>query len=119
MAGVLKRTTGLTGLVVSKRSNVDLYEIYDRILRLAKLLPENYVYRKSLENMVAERHTILKQHTDIATIEAKIGQGKMEELIFQAKREFNMLQSFIQEYKPWEDLMQEPPPHQWTWPPHN
>ncbi|XP_076762259.1 NADH dehydrogenase (ubiquinone) subunit ND-13B [Xylocopa sonorina] len=114
----LKKTTGLTGLLVSKSPHMELRIIYDKILRFAKLLPEDYAYRKSVENMATERNDILKKTADVATVEEKIGQGQVEELIVQAQRELNLLQNMVQVYKPWEKLAQEAPPNQWTWPPH-
>jgi len=57
------------------------------------------------------------QTADVKSIEDKIGCGQVEELILQAKSEMRLAEKMI-EWKPWEKLMQEAPPNQWTWPPH-
>ncbi|XP_017876203.1 NADH dehydrogenase [ubiquinone] 1 alpha subcomplex subunit 5 [Ceratina calcarata] len=117
MAGALKKTTGLTGLAVSKHPHTELRLIYDRLLRLASHLPADYTYRKSVENLVKERSEILQQSPNVADIEAKIGQGQIEEIIVHAQNELALMKDIV-EQKPWENLIEKAPPHQWTWPAH-
>ncbi|XP_076313565.1 NADH dehydrogenase (ubiquinone) subunit ND-13B isoform X2 [Tachypleus tridentatus] len=76
MAGVLKKTTYLTGLAVAKNPH---------------------------------------HEEDIGTLENKIGCGQVEELIIQAENELLLTRKMLG-WKPWEPLVQEPPPNQWKWP---
>ena len=117
MSGLLKKSTNLTGLAVSINPRVELRTLYDRILRLVSQLPQDYIYRKSVESLVKERNDIILQNESIPVIEEKINQGQVEELIIQAKNELNLVQDMLED-KPWEKLMENAPPHQWTWPPH-
>jgi len=57
------------------------------------------------------------QNNDVKSIEDKIGSGQVEELLLQAKGEMRLAEKMA-EWKPWEKLIQEAPPNQWTWPPH-
>ncbi|XP_071868558.1 NADH dehydrogenase (ubiquinone) subunit ND-13B [Bombus fervidus] len=117
MSGLLKKSTNLTGLAVSVNPRVELRTLYDRILRLANQMPQDYIYRKSIESLVKERTDIILQNESVPDIEEKINQGQVEELIIHAKNEINLMRDML-EYKPWESLMEKSPPHQWTWPPH-
>ncbi|XP_043582606.1 NADH dehydrogenase [ubiquinone] 1 alpha subcomplex subunit 5 [Bombus pyrosoma] len=117
MSGLLKKSTNLTGLAVSLNPRVELRTLYERILRLVNEMPQDYIYRKSIESLVKERTDIILQNESVPAIEEKINQGQIEELIFQAKNELNLVQDMF-EYKPWESLVEKAPPHQWTWPPH-
>lgn len=57
------------------------------------------------------------QNEDVAVIEQKIGQGQIEEVIISARGELSLMQDMLSQ-KPWENLMEQTPPNQWTWPPH-
>ncbi|CAK9822879.1 NADH dehydrogenase [ubiquinone] 1 alpha subcomplex subunit 5 [Anthophora retusa] len=117
MAGILKKTTGLTGLAVSTRPHAELQLIYDKILRLLNKLPQDYFYRTSVEKLVKERSKILRESDDIAVVEEKIGHGQIETIIIDAKDELSLLETMLQ-HKPWQNLMEKAPAHQWTWPPY-
>ncbi|XP_033183092.1 NADH dehydrogenase (ubiquinone) subunit ND-13B [Bombus vancouverensis nearcticus] len=117
MSGALKKSTNLTGLAVSVSPRVELRVLYERILRLVNQMPQDYIYRKSIESLIKERTDIISQNESVPAIEEKINQGQIEELIIHAKNELNLVQNMF-EYKPWESLMEKAPLHQWTWPPH-
>ncbi|XP_033344846.1 NADH dehydrogenase [ubiquinone] 1 alpha subcomplex subunit 5 [Bombus vosnesenskii] len=117
MSGALKKSTNLTGLAVSVNPRVELRVLYERILRLVNQMPQDYIYRKSIESLIKERTDIISQNESVPAIEEKINQGQIEELIIHAKNELNLAQDMF-EYKPWESLMEKAPLHQWTWPPH-
>ncbi|XP_076233979.1 NADH dehydrogenase (ubiquinone) subunit ND-13B [Calliopsis andreniformis] len=117
MSRVIKKTTGLTGLAVSQYPHRDLGALYKKILRVLATIPENSAYRKYTEKLVKERHDILQQNSSVTTVEEKIGCGQIEELIVQASNELSLAKN-MQIWKPWENLVEEPPQHQWTWPPH-
>ncbi|KOX78801.1 NADH dehydrogenase [ubiquinone] 1 alpha subcomplex subunit 5, partial [Melipona quadrifasciata] len=111
------QTTGLTGLPVCEHSREKLRTTYDRILRVIVHFPKDYVYRKAVEDLVKERKNIIEQNEDVAVIEQKIGQGQIEEVIISAQGELSLIQDMLSQ-KPWENLMEQAPPNQWTWPPH-
>ena len=54
------------------------------------------------------------KETNVSTIEEKINSGQVEELIEQAERELKLIDK-MEEWKPWEPLVAEPPPGQWEW----
>lgn len=56
------------------------------------------------------------QNENVADIEDKINQGQVGELVIQAKNELSLIEMLVQA-RPWENLMEKAPPHQWTWPP--
>ncbi|XP_022918031.1 NADH dehydrogenase [ubiquinone] 1 alpha subcomplex subunit 5 [Onthophagus taurus] len=115
-SGPLKRTTGLTGLAVAANPHHTLGVLYGKILRAIQKMPENAAYRKHTEQIVKERSEVLKCVKDVATIERQIGCGQVEELIVQAENELILARKMLA-WKPWEPLMKQPPPNQWTWPP--
>ncbi|KAG7204197.1 hypothetical protein KM043_002032 [Ampulex compressa] len=113
----LKKSTGLTGLVVVQHPREELGRLYKRLLRILATLPKDYAYRNHTEKLVQERAHILQQNASVEVVEEKIGCGQIEEVIVQAKHEISLAEN-MQIWKPWEKLMKEAPPHQWTWPPH-
>ncbi|EFN76324.1 NADH dehydrogenase [ubiquinone] 1 alpha subcomplex subunit 5 [Harpegnathos saltator] len=117
MAGVLKKTTRLTGLAVCKTPHEDIIPIYNKLLKLLEKFPQDYTYRTETEKLVKNRLDIVQKNTNILTIEEKIGCGQFEEILIQAKSEVSLAQKML-EWKPWEKLIQEAPANQWTWPPH-
>ncbi|KAL6256365.1 hypothetical protein P5V15_012481 [Pogonomyrmex californicus] len=117
MAGALKKSTNLTGLAVCKNPHLELVPLYKRILRVLEKLPKDYTYRKETEKLVKDRMTIMKLNADVQSVEDKIGCGQVEELIIQARNELSLAEKMAI-WKPWENLIQEAPANQWTWPPH-
>lgn len=116
MSGVSKLTTGLTGLAVSKNPHHTLGILYNKILRTLQKMPESAAYRKHTEEVINERAQILKSTTEVVDIERQIGCGQIEEIIVQAENELLLARKMIN-WKPWEPLLKEAPPNQWTWPP--
>ncbi|XP_053984416.1 NADH dehydrogenase [ubiquinone] 1 alpha subcomplex subunit 5 [Hylaeus volcanicus] len=117
MAKVLKKTTGLTGLAVSEQPHRELAKVYKKIMTVLVTIPAQSAYRKHTEKLIKERSAIVNENSDVATIEKKIGCGQVEEIIQQAKNELNLAEKMVN-WKPWESLIEEPPKHQWTWPPY-
>ncbi|XP_011169153.1 NADH dehydrogenase [ubiquinone] 1 alpha subcomplex subunit 5 [Solenopsis invicta] len=117
MAGILKKTTNLKGLAVCKNPHQELMPLYNRILRVLEKLPKDYTYRTQTEGLVKNRLKIIQETENVQTIEDKISCGQVEELIIQAKNELSLAEKMLV-WKPWEKLIQEAPPNQWTWPPH-
>ncbi|XP_043255016.1 NADH dehydrogenase [ubiquinone] 1 alpha subcomplex subunit 5 [Colletes gigas] len=117
MAKVLKKTTGLTGIAVSKDPKFELDKLYRRILKVLSTLPQESAYKRNTEKLIREKHEVIQQTNDVAVIEEKIGCGQAEEVIIQAKNELALVEQ-MSKFRPWERLIEEPPENQWTWPPH-
>ncbi|KAB0795106.1 hypothetical protein PPYR_11945 [Photinus pyralis] len=116
MSGAIKKTTGLTGLVVSKAPHHSLGILYDKIMRTLQKMPESAAYRKHTEQLICERAQVLSSTTDINQVEQTIGCGQVEELIVQAENELILARKMLN-WKPWEPLCQAAPAGQWDWPP--
>uniref|UniRef100_A0A7R9ILQ1 NADH dehydrogenase [ubiquinone] 1 alpha subcomplex subunit 5 n=1 Tax=Timema tahoe TaxID=61484 RepID=A0A7R9ILQ1_9NEOP len=115
-SGALKKTTGLTGLVVSKHPHHTLGILYNKILRSLQKMPSNAAYRKYTEKIISERARIVETTSTVSEIENNIGCGQVEELIVQAENELVLARKMLG-WKPWEPLVQDAAPHQWAWPP--
>ncbi|KAK0135035.1 NADH dehydrogenase [ubiquinone] 1 alpha subcomplex subunit 5 [Merluccius polli] len=115
MAGLLKKTTGLVGLAVSKNPQERLRILYSKILASLQTMPPDAAYRKYTEQLVSERFHLLKTEPDVEKLEQKINGGQIEEVIFQAECELALSRKMAQ-WKPWEPLVEEAPPNQWKWP---
>lgn len=116
MSGALKKATGLTGLAVAKNPHHTLGVLYGKILRTLQKMPQEAAYRKYTEEIINERALALKQNTSVEGIEKQVGCGQVEEMIVQAENELILARKMLT-WKPWEPLLKEAPPTQWTWPP--
>ncbi|KAG0418834.1 hypothetical protein HPB47_004560 [Ixodes persulcatus] len=85
MAGVLKKTTGLTGLAVAKNPHYSLSILYTKLLRALQGIPESAAYRRYTEEIVKERMALVESEKDVAKLEAKIGAGQIEQVIRQVR----------------------------------
>ncbi|CAK5046763.1 unnamed protein product [Meloidogyne enterolobii] len=107
--------TGLCGLYVNTHPHKDLSEIYVRILRVLDLMPKDYPYRQTTEQIVKERFGHVNSTDDIQILEEKIGMGQIEEVIEQALNELEAARTLVH-YKAWEPLVEAPDEYQWRWP---
>ena len=120
----VKWPTGITGLHPNPQARAQLIRVYNATLESLKDIPEHAVYRQAVEALTKERLKIVESSEDTNAIEAKIGQGLVEEVIDAAEKEL-MLVEKIKQWKPyrnyllvlicrWEKLEVEPPKGQWT-----
>lgn len=114
MAG--KLTTGLTGLKVAPYPHHTLGRLYKKILKTLQMMPEDAAYRKYTEEIINKRAQIVKNNLNIEVIEKEIDCGQIEEIITQAENELLLARKMLTS-RPWEPLMKEAPPDQWSWPP--
>ncbi|KAF7633087.1 hypothetical protein Mgra_00007516 [Meloidogyne graminicola] len=110
-----KQGTGLCGLYVNTHPHKDLSELYIRILRVLELMPIDYVYRQTTEQIVKERFAHVNTESDIQLLEEKIGMGQIEEVIEQARNELETARTLVY-FKAWEPLVEAPDEYQWRWP---
>lgn len=112
---VLKESTRLTGLAVSKNPHLSLTILYEKLLKTLNKMPDNAAYKQHTKQLVESRFNLVKTIQDPVELEKKIDCGQIEEVIKQAEYEL-MLSRKMLEWKPWESLVAEPPKNQWKWP---
>ncbi|CAH8541119.1 unnamed protein product [Dicrocoelium dendriticum] len=110
-----KQSTQLTGLAVSKNPHATLTALYNRILKVLSLMPEDSGYRKHTSAIVQSRLQAVSTISDISKLEKTIDCGQIEEVIIQANREYLLARNMLK-WKPWEPLIETPPANQWKWP---
>ncbi|KAM5322312.1 NADH dehydrogenase [ubiquinone] 1 alpha subcomplex subunit 5-like [Glossophaga mutica] len=115
VAGLLKKTTGLVGLVVCLSPHERLRILHTKILDILEQIPKNAAYRKYTEQVTNERLGMVKAEPDVKKLEDQIQAGQIEEAILQAESERSLAGKMIQ-WKPWEPLAEEPPAGRWKWP---
>ncbi|KAK4467370.1 hypothetical protein MN116_008861 [Schistosoma mekongi] len=111
----LKRSTLLTGLPVSKNPHIILTSLYNRILKVLAVMPEESSYRRHTNEIVQSRLNAVQKISDVPTLESTIDCGQIEEVILQARREYDLARNMLK-WKPWERLVEEAPHDQWKWP---
>ncbi|KAA0194657.1 NADH dehydrogenase ubiquinone 1 alpha [Fasciolopsis buskii] len=111
----IKKSTYLTGLAVSKNPHTILKSLYNRILKVVSLMPEDCKYRKHTSEIVQARLQAVSTISNIKELEKKIDCGQIEEVIVQAQREYDLARNMLK-WKPWEPLIENAPANQWKWP---
>eukprot|EP01059_Diplonema_ambulator_P006021 TRINITY_DN15804_c0_g1_i1.p1 TRINITY_DN15804_c0_g1~~TRINITY_DN15804_c0_g1_i1.p1 ORF type:complete len:376 (+),score=104.81 TRINITY_DN15804_c0_g1_i1:97-1224(+) len=98
----LKMTTGMSGVAVDHRWRKKLVALYTTILHDLKMIPEDNVYRINTENIYREFLRIVSNvgDNDWRIVERKIGLGQVEQLIFYAMDERELVQNYA-EWKLW------------------
>lgn len=112
---ILKKSTGLTGLAVSKDPHHSLKILYSKLLRSLEKFPDQSAYKKHTKKLVEERLNHVNTEQNIAKLEQKINGGQIEEVIRQAENEL-ILAKKLQDFKAWEPLVAVAPNNQWKWP---
>jgi NADH dehydrogenase (ubiquinone) 1 alpha subcomplex subunit 5 len=113
---VLKESTRITGLAVSKNPHHSLNVLYDKILRSLDKMPDNSAYKQQTKSLVQERLNLVKTVKDPKELENKINSGQIEEVIKEAEYELSLARKMV-EWKPWQPLISAAPKDQWKWPP--
>ncbi|KAJ3164283.1 hypothetical protein HK101_000475 [Irineochytrium annulatum] len=108
----LKESTGLFGLEVNVNPRPELIQLYNKILHKVALLPQQSVYRQSVEAIHRRRLEQVESSVTVQEIEDAVAGGQVEELIIQAKEELALVKK-MEEWKPWEALESPPPVGQW------
>jgi len=119
-----KWPTGITGLQHTPQPRNQLINVYKETLESLKDIPEHAVYRQAVEALTKDRLKIVESTEDANAIEAKIGQGLVEEVIDAAEKELVLLEK-MKIWKPyaftitilisrWEKLEVEAPEGQWS-----
>ncbi|GAB9465550.1 hypothetical protein Gpo141_00002956 [Globisporangium polare] len=98
---VKKTTTGIVGIPVNANARQDLIKIYQKTLQEVKVLPEDAVYRTSVERITNYRLKVVLGNEDEHVIEKEINMGQLEELIEQAEDELSVIPVYL-ENKLWE-----------------
>nr|CAX75593.1 NADH dehydrogenase (ubiquinone) 1 alpha subcomplex 5 [Schistosoma japonicum] len=111
----LKKSTLLTGLPVSKNPHIILTSLYNRILEVLAVMPEESSYRRHTNEIIQSRLNAVQKISDVPTLESTIDCGQIEEVILQARREYDLARNMLK-WKPWEQLVEEAPHDQWKWP---
>jgi NADH dehydrogenase (ubiquinone) 1 alpha subcomplex subunit 5 len=95
-----KWPTGITGLRHHPQPRSHLINVYTATLESIKEIPERTVYRQSVEALTKERLGIVESTEDPNVIEAKIGQGLVEEVIDVAEKELLLVEK-MKQWKPY------------------
>jgi len=95
-----KWPTGITGIHPHPEPRSQLLNLYNATLEAVKTIPEHTVYRQSVEALTKDRMKIVESTEDTNEIEAKIGQGLVEEVIHAASRELVLIEK-IKQWKPY------------------
>jgi NADH dehydrogenase (ubiquinone) 1 alpha subcomplex subunit 5 len=112
---ILKKTTGLTGLAVSKDPHHSLTTLYHKILRSLEKIPDQSKYKEHTKKLTEQRLHIVNTEKNISKLEEKINAGQIEEVIKQAEYELVLAKKMI-DYKAWEPLLSNYPANQFKWP---
>ena len=112
---ILKESTRLTGLAVSTNPHHSLNVLYDKILKSLEKMPDTAAYKVHTKTLVEERLNLVKTVQDPVELEKRINSGQIEEVIKEAENEL-ILSRKMNDWKPWEALIAEPPKDQWKWP---
>jgi len=94
-----KWPTGITGINSNPNARNQLISVYNATLQSLKDIPEYAVYRQSVEALTKERLKIVESTEDTNAIEAKIGQGLVEEVVDAAEKELVLLEK-MKQWKP-------------------
>lgn len=114
---LLKESTNLTGLAVSKNPHQTLGVLYNKILKALEPMPDTAFYKKETKSLVETRLNLVNTVKDPVELEAKLNSGQLEEVIKEAEYEL-VLARKMNQWKSWDNLVAGPPKDQWKWPIH-
>lgn len=84
------------------------------MIQLSKM-PSDAAYRVNTEKIIKERQNVIEREPTAEGVEKALKSGQIEEIIIQAENELFLARKML-EFKPWEPLVESPPPEQWKWP---
>ncbi|ORX37452.1 ETC complex I subunit conserved region-domain-containing protein [Kockovaella imperatae] len=110
----MKASTGITGLHAVVDPLPTLKQHYQHTLNLLASLPNTSVYRQATEATTKHKMSIIdKANGDVKAVEKEL--GEMAEQSIQVAKDELKLAAKMLEWKPWEKLEEEAPPHQWRY----
>ena len=112
---VLKETTRIAGLAVSNNPHYALTVLYDKLLRTLDKMPDTAAYKQYTKPVIENRLKLVNTIKCPVELEKQINSGQIEEVIKEAEYELSLSRKMLN-WKPWEPLVSEAPPNQWTWP---
>lgn len=104
MLRTAKWPTGITGVHPHPEPRKQLLNLYNATLEAVQTIPEHAVYRQSIEALTKDRKKVVESMEDTNEIEAKIGQGLVEEVIHAASRELVLIEK-MKQWKPYARLV--------------
>lgn len=101
---VTKRTTGIYGLNVHPDPLPELVKTYESTLSALSAIPQTSVYRQGVEALVRNKlHIVKTANGDVATVEAKLNEGQIEEALDIASDELKLAAKMV-EWKAYADV---------------
>lgn len=103
----------MTGLRRDGEARRRLAQLYQETRSCLARLPDCY-YRETLGQTLQERLLWLQdERLDVNSLEQRLGEGRLEEMVLQAEAEKQLVQRMETEWRPWEPLESPPPEKQW------
>ena len=101
-AASVKLSTGLTGLEAVPEARQRLSALYADIQKSLAEFPADYAYARGLQALMSERlHWLGRSDVSDVDLEAKWGEGQLEEVLEQGEREASLL-ARMKEWRPWQ-----------------
>lgn len=113
LASSLKRTTGITGLLVHPNPLPELTKTYESTLTVLASIPQTSVYRQGAEALTRHKLKIVQESNgDIGAVEKQLNEGQIEESLDIAGDELQLAGKMVK-WKAWEPLAEKAEAGQW------
>jgi len=111
-----KSYTTYTGVPVEADPLPKIEALHRRIHRILAEMPEDYIYRTTLEGILSEDSAKIQQFGgDLTSLEKALGHNDIEMYMRQLKMELRCARTMADD-QPWTDLFAPAPKDQWKWP---